>query len=331
MNLFFPPDFHFKHPEYFLLLVLLIPIYILFFRTLRYRKQLDVTFHQSFFSKRREALNALFLGLAFTSLVLALMQPEGYMQKEKEPLLTAASLKQPLPVLFLLDTSLSMTTQDASFKKSRLEEAREIISSFMSNLSAFPKAFYTFTDHLQPIIPLTLDDTFMELTLDALSPNLSKDGTDILTTLKELKEKIDTPATIKPRQIIFLSDGEDTTINPNIPAMERIVASLAAEGITFNVIGIGTTEGAPIPDLTYEDNPVISKKNEILLKALTKAGDGQYVDPRHISVLSLTQNMSQQFSQNTYEKLYTATPQVSYIPLFSIFLIFTLIALLRGF
>lgn len=331
MNLFFPPDFHFKHPVFLLLFLLLIPIGILFYRTIRYKQKLDAAFYRRYFNPKKEALNALFLFLAFSSLVFCLMEPEGYRQKEKEPKVSSASLKQPLPILFLLDTTLSMNTPDASFKKARIEEGKEIIGSLVSQLAAYPKAFYTFTDHLQPIIPLTVDDTFIALTLDALSPNISKEGTDILVSLKELKEKIDTEEALKPRQIVFISDGEDTTINPDVAAMERVVASLASAGITFHVIGVGTAEGAPVPDLTFEDKPVVSHKNEELLKALAKGGGGQYVDPRHISVLSLTQDLTQQFSKNTYEKLYTAAPEVSYIPLFSFFLILTLIALLRGF
>ena len=329
MNLFFPPDFHFKHPYIFFLVLLLIPIGYSFYRSMLYKKRLDVTFYQRYFNLRNEVLNALFLLLAFGGLLFCLMQPEGYMQKEKAA--TEANLDIPLPLLFILDNTLSMNTPDASFKKPRMEEGKEIISALISELPTYPKAFFTFTDHLQPIIPLTVDDTFITLSLDALSPNISKEGTDILTSLKELKEQIDSDKVLKPRQIVFISDGDDTTIHPNIAAMERLVSELAAAGIQFHVIGVGSVQGAPIPDLTFEKKPVISHKNEKLLKALAKAGEGKYIDPSHISVLSLTEDLSHGFGENTYQKLYTSNPEVSYIPLFACFAILAVIALLRGF
>lgn len=323
MNLFFPPDFHFKHPEYLLLFLLLLPILYLFWKNVQYKKKMDVHFGQSLFDPKRERRNFLFLLLAFSSLVFCLMEPQGYGRKETQNL--PLGLNQPLPLLFLLDTSLSMTTPDASFHKSRFEEAKEILTSFLNQETVYPKALYTFTDHLQPIIPLTLDTTYMGLTLDALDPAISQEGTDILKTLRELQQ------VIKPRQVILISDGEDTSVHPDIEAMEQVVSSMAKEGITFHVIGVGSVEGAPIPNLTYENKPVVSKKNSGLLQGLATAGGGQYIDPAHVSVMTLTQHVSEKLSQNTYQKLYAEEPTESYAPLFGFFLIITLIALLRGF
>ncbi len=329
MNFYIPPDFHFAKPFSALLFLLLIPIGYLFYQKIVQIKQCDLIFHQARYQGDKEFWNAFFLGLTFICLVLALMEPEAYKKKVNTPLDNFSNLNQPLPILFLLDTSLSMKTPDGTFNKPRIEQAKEIIDAFLPQLSAYPKALYTFQDHIQPLIPLTYDAVFINLTLDALSPTISKEGTDFVQVLQQLKNLLDHDNGVKPRQIVLLTDGEDTTPVPNLKEMEQLVSSISKEGITFTVIGLGSKEGLPIPDLLYHDKPVISHMNEELLREIAQAGEGVYVDPNHLSIHSLTQNLSGHFKQETYQKMYKENPRVTYTPLFPFFLLMGLLAFLR--
>ena len=331
VNVYIPPDFHFAKIHNAFLFLLAIPIAYLFLQNLANKKKFDALFHQNLFNPTKEFWNGLFLSLSFLCFVISLMEPEGYIQKQEDSQKAVANLNQPLPILFLLDTSLSMETRDAPFTKSRLEQAKEIISSFLPKLSSYPKALFTFQDHLQPIIPLTYDSTYIELTLDAISASISSDGTNFLQMLRELQSLLETKKVVKPRQIILLSDGEDTATHPNTKEMDQIAAGLAKNGITLTAIGLGTKTGLPIPDLTYKQKPILSHLNEPLLRGIAEAAEGRYVNPNDVSVNSLTENLMTQFNMNTYEALFSNQPKVSYAPLFPLFLLIGLLAFIRSF
>lgn len=331
MNFFFPPDFHFASSYWAFLLLLAIPVGILFYQTVQKKRGSDRLFQQKLYNERREVGDAFSLFLTGFCLIFCLMEPEGFMHRTSDPLFASAHLDQPLPILFLLDNSLSMTTPDAPFNKSRFEEAKEIIASFLPRIGSIPTALFTFEAQLQPLIPTTLDSTFMELSLDILTPVPSPDGTNFLTMLSNLQSYLATKDVIKPRQIVLLSDGEDTDPHPDIPAMQKIVSALAQEGIHFTVIGIGTSEGMAIPNLTYNQKPIISHLNRPLLEALATSGKGLYIDPYSISVSTLIQNLSTQFAQNTYQKLYVPEPLLSYLPLYFLFLLIGFATFLRKF
>lgn len=324
MNFFFPPDFHFQNPLYVLLFLLLIPIGYFFYIAALLKQRSDKVFHQQFFNQKKEILKFVFLTIAFAGFVLSLMNPVGYRHQDQSPLASVQGLKSPLPVLFLLDTSLSMSTPDASFRKPRFEEAKEIISALLPKLSSTSKAFYTFDDHLQKIIPVTLDSTYIGFTLDALQPSVSQEGTNLLQTFEELKQALETKDAIKPRQIILITDGEETGNESNAKLLQ-IGAGLASLGITLNVIGVGSKEGAPIPHITYQNAPVVSHLSKELLVDLARQGGGRYYNALDLSIQEITDSIVSNIEANTYATLQDTHPMEAYVSLFPLFLIVALL------
>lgn len=82
----------------------------------------------------------------------------------------------------------------------------------------------------------------------------------------------------KYRSIVLLTDGEDHDEDA-----AKVTRQLADEGVMINTIGIGSPEGALIPDRETNgykkdenDNPVLSKLNEVILKEIAQNANGLY-------------------------------------------------------
>lgn len=79
------------------------------------------------------------------------------------------------------------------------------------------------------------------------------------------------------RSILLISDGDFDE-----PDLVARIQKLAAQGIRFYVLGVGTEEGARIPAprggwiLGRSGQPIRSSLNEKLLEKLAKAGGGSY-------------------------------------------------------
>jgi Ca-activated chloride channel family protein len=130
--------------------------------------------------------------------------------------------------------------------------------------------------------PLTSDYSSLKIFLNSVSTGLiSTQGTAIGNAIDvSLKAFENAPET--GRSILILTDGENHEDDPVAAA-----ASANEQGVIVHVLGLASTEGAPIPKFSKNGNkigfledasgqPVVSKLDESTLLATAQAGGGLF-------------------------------------------------------
>jgi Ca-activated chloride channel family protein len=183
-------------------------------------------------------------------------------------------------LVFLVDISRSMYAADVA--PSRLEVAKrkihDLLAAFSTNgqiarfgITVFAGAGYT-------ICPLTTDRGVLKQFVAQLSPDLvSSVGSNLKAGIDAALSRLDEAARTHSR-VLLISDGEDNFIND-----QNLVKEIQAQGVRFDVLGIGTPQGTTIqlPNGTIvadrNRKPVVSTLNEPALEAIARAGGGIYV------------------------------------------------------
>ena len=143
-------------------------------------------------------------------------------------------------VLVAIDTSLSMLAQDV--KPTRLDRAKQMLRDVLLRLKADSVGVVAFAG--MPIVqcPLTTDHDMALNLLDAIdADSVPVQGTAIGAAIRKAVETFREPGTGR-KALVLLTDGEDHDTQPVEAAKEA-----AKAGIVIYAIGIGTTEGTPIP------------------------------------------------------------------------------------
>ena len=184
-------------------------------------------------------------------------------------------------VIFLLDVSNSMNSQDV--EQNRLTQAKNIIINTMFKMKNDKVGIVVFAGEATSIMPLTTDFTAAETYIGGVETSVVKiQGTDFLNGMKTTADKFKNVAK-GSRKVVLLSDGEDNEGN------ERAAIKLAdKEEIQVVSVGIGTEEGAPIPEYVFGQlmgyktdltgQTVISKRQTNALKNIAEETGGAYVD-----------------------------------------------------
>lgn len=192
-------------------------------------------------------------------------------------------------VIFLLDVSNSMNAQDV--EPNRLDEAKNIIVNTMSKMRNDKVGIVVFAGEATSIMPLTTDFTAVETYIGGVETSIVKlQGTDFLTGMKTVAFKFKDIAK-GSRKVVILSDGEDNESN------EKSAIKLAnKEGISAITVGIGSEEGAPIPEYVFgqlmgyktdmNGQTVISKRQVNALKNIAAQTGGTYVDGNNLESAS---------------------------------------------
>ncbi len=130
-------------------------------------------------------------------------------------------------------------------------------------------------------IPITTDYISAKMFLSTIGPDMvPKQGTAIGAAIS-LAIRSFTPGEGKSKAIIIITDGENHEDDPVTAASEASEA-----GIVIHTIGIGSTEGVPVPVFTgsrrdYLKDPdgttVITKLDENILKKIAVSTGGNYI------------------------------------------------------
>ncbi|MDO4763967.1 MAG: VWA domain-containing protein [Flavobacteriaceae bacterium] len=264
-----------------LLLLGLIPMLVfLLYRFQKWKKAkkevfAEKEFHHILFDKSHffgKLLPILYL-LGFSFLILALID---FTSKEKE----GVELNQKFSnILFLVDVSNSMNAQDV--EPSRLEKAKEILKQSLYYLENEKVGVIVFAGDSRSIMPLTMDYSSVELYLENIySDIIQRQGTDFLAAIQEAGKKLD--KILGAKKVILISDGEDNEGHHN-----EAIREANKLGINIISIGVGTEQGAPIPDLYnyYQDYKrdeygqiIITKREISALKSIAEKTNGKYID-----------------------------------------------------
>lgn len=260
----------------------------------------------STFSSNRYWIKASLMLIVITSIVLALTRPRlGYDWAEVR--------QKGVDIIIAVDVSKSMRSSD--IQPSRLERAKRKIQDLLNMLQGDRIGLLAFAGVGFMQCPLTTDYAAVKMFLDFLSTDTIPVPGTALTDAIDLATKSlveGSPESSAGKAIILITDGEDQGVENKGPV--EAAKRAKEKGIKIFTVGIGSPDGAPIPDDSggfkkdASGNLVISKLNESVLKDIAIESDGVYV--RSVSGdMDLDQIYRQTLKKTTEEHEFETTRQ----------------------
>lgn len=278
-------EFYIANYWYLLLLVVVPVVGVAMYSYIKWKKKRRSVFAETRFQEQLFEKNSSFSKffplvylLAFTFLILAMLDFLG----GKEEIKTQQRLNN---VIFMLDVSNSMNAEDIA--PNRLTEAKNVMINTLSKMKKDRVGVVVFAGQASSIMPLTTDYTAAETYIGGIETSVIKiQGTDFLKGIEVVVQKFKNIPK-GARKVVLISDGEDNEGN------ERAAINLAKkEGISVITVGIGSEEGAPVPDYLYgqlmgyktdrSGQTVISKRQLNALKDIASSTNGTYVDGNNL-------------------------------------------------
>lgn len=315
---------------YYLYLLLVIPVFVmLYFFLKRWKKKTYQAFGDTSVimqlmpevSSVKPLIKLVMRLLALTLLIIAIARPQtgAKLQKTKH---------KGVELMILLDVSNSMLAQD--IKPGRLERAKLAIQKLMDQLENDKIGIIVFAGKPYIQLPITSDYAAGKLFLSTVSTDMiPTQGTAIGAAIDMAMTSFNFDDKTKNKAIIVISDGEnheDDAVSSAKAATEK--------GVVVHTIGIGSTDGSPIPisgktgNVYKQDNEgktVITKLNETMLQEISAAGNGVYLHATAADV-GLTKIMDEidKMEKKQYdEKIYS-----EYDDQFQYFLAFAIVLML---
>lgn len=274
-------DFYLGNYWYLLLLLLLPVLSFFLIRYLRWKKKkrevfAESRFHEALFEKKSGFIK-IFPTLYFVATLFLIFSIIDLLSGSEE-----VQSKQKLNnVIFMLDVSNSMNAED--IQPSRLTEAKNLMISTMQKLKNDKVGIVIFAGQATSIMPLTTDYASAETYISGVETGSIKiQGTDFLKAMETAVTKFK-DINKNSRKVVLLSDGEDNEGNDN-----AAIKLANKEGITITSVGIGSDEGAPVPEYEFgqlmgyksdmNGQTVISKRQTTALHKLAESTGGSYID-----------------------------------------------------
>uniref|UniRef100_A0A7V3VTW3 VWA domain-containing protein n=1 Tax=candidate division WOR-3 bacterium TaxID=2052148 RepID=A0A7V3VTW3_UNCW3 len=266
-------------PQY-LYLLLFIPVVIIgfFLLYLQKKKALEKFADENLIPVLIESFNGkLFLlksslfviGLVF--LIISLARPKW---GEKLQLYRGRGID----IVIALDASKSMYAQD--IKPSRLQRAKQDIYYLLDNIGTHQVGITAFAGDCYVMCPLTTDIDGAKLFLDIIEPDMMpRPGTNIGKAI-DVSASLFNPKEETHKAIVLFTDGDNLEGDP-MPAVQRAID----QGIKIFTVGVGTPEGAPIPEessggVVYkkdkDGNIVMSRLDDRLLLMIARVSNGRF-------------------------------------------------------
>jgi Ca-activated chloride channel family protein len=261
----------------FLYLLLLVPLFLVGYgvwrsmRSRRVRKFGDEELVKALmpsWSGSKGWVRMILFSLAFAAFVIGLARPQiGAKLSEHKT--------HGAEIVICLDVSNSMLAED--YSPNRLDRAKLAISRLTDKLKEDRIGLIVFAGSSFVQLPVTTDYVSAKMFLGSIDTNSvpiqgTAMGDAIFTGIRSFSAQSE-----KSRVIIIISDGENHEDDPVAAAKEA-----AENGIRVYTVGVGSSEGQPIPVegglLKDKDGEiVVTKLDEDMLRKVAKAGNGAYV------------------------------------------------------
>ncbi|HOH96265.1 MAG: VWA domain-containing protein [Paludibacteraceae bacterium] len=319
--------FRFARPEY-LYLLLLIPVLIGFFyysliiKNKRLRKLGEKSLLKNLMltaSHWRPRVKFYAVLVAIILCIFALAGPQFGTKLEKVK-------RQGIEMMVAVDVSNSMLAQDVS--PDRMSRAKQVLSRLIDNLQDDKVGLLVFAGDAYVQMPMTTDVGSAKMFLSNINPGMVPvQGTAIGSAIRMSMGLFSTQENIS-RSIIIITDGEnheDDAVSTAKMAFEN--------GVTVNVLGLGTPQGSPIPingtnsfRKDSDGNVVVTKLNEQMCQEIAQAGGGVYVraDIAGTAVRLLSKELNKLDKADIEAEVYTNYNE-QYAPLLWLALIFLLV------
>lgn len=286
----------FAHPK-ILYLLLLVPLFIGLYILARYSRRrklaafgskLNADTLMPLASRYKPVIKIILETLALTALIIALARPRGGAREVTDE-------RRGIEVMIAFDLSRSMLASSTDDPRgvSRLNRAKFLLNRLVDKLDNDKVGMVIFAGDAYTQLPITSDFLSAKIYIDELSPDMiPTQGTDIGTAIAMCLNGF-TPATDVSKAIILITDAED-----HVEGAEEMAKKAREAGVQVDVIGIGTTKGAPIPlnaamsDFLKDNEgvPVTTAMNPAVAEAIAKAGGGIYVNGSASDALSQLDN-----------------------------------------
>ena len=208
------------------------------------------------------------LALVFLILMLARPQEGNGLSQEK---------RQGIETVICMDISNSMRARDVS--PDRLQRAKMMIENMVERFTDDKIGLIVFAGDAFVQLPITSDYVSAKMFLSSIDPSMIQNqGTDIATAINMASSSFTQEEGIG-KAIIVITDGEDHEGGAVEAAREA-----HESGKNVYVLGIGSANGAPVPDPATNgymtDNKgetVMTRLNEQMCREVAKAGGGAYI------------------------------------------------------
>jgi Ca-activated chloride channel family protein len=237
------------------------------------------------------------LAAVWTLAVLALAGPAWHRTE-------SVAFRVPAAWVLLLDLSPSMAATDVS--PNRVTRARYLATDLLSTARDARVGLVAFAGEAHTVAPLTTDIATVRMLLQPLAPSLMPESGDRLAPALEEAERLLHAGEAQHGQIVVLSDG----VSDPVEALQ-VAQRLRQQGTTLNIVGVGTTSGAPEPDgkgdfIRSTDGRLrMTHLQSDELRHLATVGGGEFVPASSVSGLLRRLESQQSHSLDTN----TATPQ----------------------
>jgi Ca-activated chloride channel family protein len=245
----------FGYPQFFYL-YWIIPLLIVFFVWSYYQKRRllrrigdEELVQQLTLSASRKKQNwkiAVVL-LSIIVLVFALADPQIGTKLEEVK-------RSGVDIFIALDVSKSMLAEDVA--PNRIEKAKHEISNFIERLQGDRIGLICFSGLSFVQCPLTLDYSAAKLFLSDIDTDIIPQPGTAIGNAIQLAQQSFVHKELKHKVLVLITDGEDHEGDPVEVAKEA-----RKEGIIIYTIGIGSQQGAPIPEFDRYGNRVGYKKD----------------------------------------------------------------------
>ena len=218
------------------------------------------------------------LQLALVMLILMVARPQMGTKVSNEK-------RNGIECIIAMDISNSMLAEDV--QPSRLDKSKMLVENLVDKFNNDKIGLIVFAGEAFVQLPITSDYVSAKMFLNDISPALIEtQGTDIGQAI-DLSMHSFTADEKTGKAIIVITDGEDHEGNA-----EAMAKSADKKGIKVFMLGIGSTQGAPIPVeeggyITDKDgNTVMTALNEDMCRQIAEAGKGTYI---HVDNSSLAE------------------------------------------
>ena len=200
-----------------------------------------------------------------------------------------------------LDLSRSMDAQDVA--PSRLLRARLKILDLLQRRASGQTALIVYSANAFTVTPLTTDSDTVAALVNSLGTDIMPSrGSYPLAAINKGRALLE-QAGMGYGEVLLITDGGST------PATERAARDLRDAGYSLSVLGVGTTDGAPIPRATggfvtdQMGQIAVARLEETSLRALATAGGGRYAtltsDNRDLDLLLSGETASRSATDET--------------------------------
>ncbi|MDC7994874.1 VWA domain-containing protein [Altibacter sp. HG106] len=272
----------YESPIYFYLLFTIAFVVVLFVGVLIWKKRIQSKFADAELLQRltpntstfKGLLKLIVLCLAIACLTMALVNPKIGTKLETVK-------REGVDLVFAIDVSKSMLAEDIA--PNRIEKSKQLVSQIINSLAGDRIGIIGYAGSAFPQVPITTDFSSARLFLNSMNTDMvSSQGTAITEAIEMAKTYYNDEEQTN-RVLFIVSDGEDHEGN-----VSELAQQAAEEGIRIFTIGVGTTNGGPIPIksngvLQYykrdqNNERVVTKLNESTLLEIAEVGNGSYIN-----------------------------------------------------